>query len=101
MIVCVLAATSDWESAAGISFAKKHDPSGERTLFVITQIDMVSPGFRAALDMLQLQYLRSKENLGYVLVHTYTGMLLSKYSGLYDIFLVHHVQGIFTRAQAA
>ena len=76
MIVCVLAATSDWESAAGISYAKKHDPSGERTLYVITKIDVVEPGLRAALDILQFRYLRSKENLGYVLVHTHTAMLV-------------------------
>ena len=68
VIICVLAATSDWESAAGISWAKQYDPSGERTLFVVTKIDKAEPGFRRSLDELQRDHIRAPSSLGYVLV---------------------------------
>lgn len=68
VIVCVLDATSDWEAAAAISWAKQYNPSGDRTLFVITKIDRAVPGFRHLLDTLQRQYIRTQSKLGYVLV---------------------------------
>ena len=71
VIVCVLDALTDWDTAAAISFAKKHDLSGERTLYVITKIDRAESGLRQALDSLQRDHLRaqsSQQPMGYVMV---------------------------------
>ena len=68
VIVCVLDATTDWASAAAISYAKRHDPSGERTLFVVTKIDRREAGLRPALDSLQRDHLQSQTPRDYVLV---------------------------------
>lgn len=68
VIVCVLEGGRDWDTTAAISWAKQYDPSGERTLFVITKIDQAEAGFRRALDSLQRDHIKAQSQLGYVLV---------------------------------
>lgn len=79
VIVCVLDATSDWDNAAAISYARRYDPSGERTLFVITKIDRVESGLRSSLERLQRDHLRNQLPLGYVLA---------------SLYAVHHLLGM-------
>jgi GTP-binding protein EngB required for normal cell division len=63
IILCVLSANADMSTSDGLQMARKWDPSGERTIGVITKIDIMDAGTNAK-KMLLNQEIQLK--LGYV-----------------------------------
>jgi dynamin 1-like protein len=47
LILAVIAANADMEISHGLSFAREADPNGERTLAVLTKLDLMDRGTNA------------------------------------------------------
>lgn len=63
IILCVIPANQDMTNSVGLQLARKLDPKGERTLGVLTKIDIMDEGTNAR-DMLMGKVIPLK--LGYV-----------------------------------
>ncbi|DBA97858.1 TPA: hypothetical protein ACH3X3_012722 [Trebouxia sp. C0006] len=74
VILCVLPATADFATQEAIKISRHVDPSGKRTVGVVTKVDLAEPGIKDRLEATGPDHLRLQ--LGYVAVRSRTGQEL-------------------------
>ncbi|KAL3151207.1 hypothetical protein ABBQ38_013050 [Trebouxia sp. C0009 RCD-2024] len=70
VILCTLPASVDFATQEAIRTSREHDPSGKRTVGVVTKPDRADPGIRDRLEATGAEYLRL--DMGYVAVRCRT-----------------------------
>lgn len=85
VLLCIVPATVDFSTAGGIKLAKKHDPEGNRTMGVVTKIDLVERGSDILARLQQSSSSNVKLKLGFIPVRNRTTEELNSGTSLADV----------------